>query len=100
MILSFELTMPNKGSWDGKWSGEGKPYFIVKGFRNQTEITNAIKILEKGYFHYSWSDGWAAGVHVKQVTSQEAAKLRRITVGFNGYDRMVDSIIKHGEIRT
>lgn len=24
MILCFELTMPNRGSWNGRWSEEGK----------------------------------------------------------------------------
>ena len=28
MIVCFELSMPNVGSWNGKWSGEDRRYII------------------------------------------------------------------------
>lgn len=86
--LSFELTMPNKGSWNGKWSGEDRKYFIVRKFDNKT----ADKIMEgakttpiyEGFFepvrvgetparknyYYGWNDGWGANVCVEQVDSK------------------------------
>ena len=97
MILAFTLSMPGCASWNGRWSGEGKMYGIVKTFRTSREIENALKICEMGYYRYSWSDGWAAGITVKQVSPNEASKIRKSSNGFCGYDWMVDSIIKYGE---
>jgi len=101
VILCFELSMPNIGSWNGKWTGEGRPYVIVKNFgRSKKATKKAQKILEKGYFHYNFGDGWAAGVSVRDVDSKEAQRLRRKSCGFSGYDWMVQSIQDHGEIKT
>lgn len=96
MILSFKLTMPNRGSWNGGWSGEGNLYVITKTFRGKA-VEKAEKILAGGYYHYSWSDGWGAGIYVREVDSREAARLRKHSKGFCGYDWMVDTIIKYGK---
>lgn len=115
-ILSFELTMPNKGSWNGKWSGEDRKYFIVRKFDNKV----ADKIMEgaetspiyEGFFapvkvgetparksyYYGWNDGWGANVRVEYVDAREANKRRKNSAGFCGYDWMVDSIINYDEI--
>ena len=29
-MIIFELTFPNRGSWNGKWSGEKDRHIIVK----------------------------------------------------------------------
>ena len=96
MLLSFKLSMPNNNSWDGKWSGEDNSYVRVRSIREQGV---AGPILQKGYFHYNFGDGWAAGVTVKEVTAAEAKKLRNNSNGFCGYEWMIDSIFAHGEIR-
>ena len=44
-------------------------------------------------------DGWGANVNVKIVDSKEAAKVRKKTKGFCGYDWMIDSIIERQEIK-
>jgi len=95
MLLSFKLSMPNNNSWDGKWSGEGRPYVLVQSISPK----RAEPILEKGYYHYSFGDGWSAGIHVGEVTAAQARRLRKQSVGFCGYDWMIDSIKMHGEIR-
>jgi hypothetical protein len=95
MILRFKLSMPIVGSWSGKWSGEGVYYAIVRSLRNK-ELAN--KILERGYYHYDFGDGWAAGITVEQIDSGEAAKTRRRSKGFCGYEWMVDSIINNQRI--
>lgn len=100
MILVFTLSMPGCSSWNGKWSGEGEKYVIVKTFLSKQSIEQGKQILKKGYFDYSFGDGWRAGIDVDQVTSQQAAKLRKQSDGFCGYDWMVNSIIEHNEIRT
>lgn len=96
MLLSFKLSMPNNNSWNGKWSGEGRPYVKVRSIRARGV---AGPILQKGYYHYSFGDGWSAGIHVEEVTASQARKLRKESVGFCGYDWMIDSIFTHGEIR-
>lgn len=101
MILSFELTMPNVGSWNGKWSGEGRLYAIIKTFTNSKKQTDkAEAILKEKYYHYNFGDGWSVGIHVRKVDLPEARKLRRKTQGFCGYDWMVNSVIDCGEIST
>ena len=100
MILAFELSMPGVSSWNGRWSGEGRNYVkVVNMGRTQKAEAKAREILDKEYYRYSFGDGWAAGVSVKQVDAREAAWLRRKSDGFCGYDWMVDSIRMHGEIQ-
>ncbi len=97
MILSFTLSMPNNNSWDGKWSGEDDLYVRTKNFTAK-QIDISYPIREKGYFHYNFGDGWSAGIDVKEITSQEGAKLRKKSKGFCGYDWMIGEIIQYGEI--
>jgi len=93
MILSFVLSMPGVSSWNGKWTGEGNLYARVVNFgKTKKGEAKAKEILDKGYFHYSFRDGWSAGVTVKEVDAKTAAKIRRKTKGFYGYDWMIDSI--------
>lgn len=99
MLLSFTLSMPNVGSWDGKWTAEGNLYVKVVSFVGKKKVAQAEEILEKGYYHYNFGDGWAAGVTVKKVTAQEASKLLRKSQGFCGYEWMITSIQEHGDIR-
>jgi hypothetical protein len=88
--------MPNCASWDGRWSGEGRKYVIVKTFRGKKETEKAERILAAGYYHYSWPDGWGAGITVSEATSSQASKLRRESNGFCGYDWMVRTICDYG----
>jgi hypothetical protein len=99
MILQFTLTMPNVGSWNGKWSGEGDFYAVTRKF-NKTDLDKAKKILAEGSYYYRWDDGWGANVLVKQIDSKESQKVKRKSKGFRGYDWMVSSIIEHGFIKT
>ena len=114
--LSFELTMPNVGSWNGKWTGADKHYFVIKVVDNKTaaKIMNGAEIMPivEGFFnprqigntlprknyHYSWDDGWGASICVEQITAREGNKRRKLSSGFWGYEWMVDSIIIYDEI--
>jgi hypothetical protein len=91
VTLAFILTMPGCISWDGKWSGAGNVYARVRSFRSAAP--------KPGNYPYSWPDGWRANIEVRPVDRSEAAKLRKRTVGFAGYDWMIDSIVKHGRIQ-
>lgn len=93
-MLLFELDMPGVGSWNGKWSGKGNYYAMTAEVGRATEHILAAA----GYFPYSFGDGWVAGVSVKSVDAKQAARARKKSRGFCGYDWMVDSIIQHGEI--
>ena len=93
-MISFELSMPNKGSWDGKWSREGQLFVRTRRERDvPKEYWNKS-------FYYSWDDGWTACVTTTRVTCAEAKKLEQKSKGFHGYDWMITSIIKHGDIGT
>lgn len=98
MLVSFVLSMPNIGSWNGKWTGEDNLYVIVRSFVGKERSLIADRVIEKGYYHYNFGDGWSAGVTIKKVDSKISAKLKRKSKGFCGYDWMVDSIIKYDEI--
>lgn len=93
-MVAFELSMPNRGSWNNRWTGEDRRYVRVYDQRT----------VPKEYwgkdFYYTWSDGWTACVSVTQVDSRTASKLRRLSNGFCGYDWMISSIIKYGKIMT
>ena len=94
MILSFTLSMPNIGSWNGQWTGAKNLYVIVMNLPKK----KAQKILDTNYYHYNFGDGWSASIRIAHIDSKKAAKLRRATNGFCSYDWMVDSIIANGKI--
>lgn len=99
--IAYILSMPNKGSWDGKWTGEKNLYARVQKISDK--YFDSCKTKEKELvgksFYYSWDDGWTARIEVKQVTEQEAKSLKKRSVGFYGYDWMIYSLIHNGEIR-
>lgn len=96
--VAFFLSMPSCPSWNGKWSGEGRKYVIVKRFTTAKGGQLAAEMIAHGSYWYSWSDGWGAQVSVKEVDGREAARLRKESNGFAGYDWMVESIMSYGKI--
>ena len=102
-IISFELTMPNRGSWNGQWSGQEKKYYIVKSVSDRwlKKCEYFKQLLEKGRdsWHYNFGDGWSANVYAEIIDSSEAKKRRKASAGFSGYGWMVASIIYNGEIK-
>ena len=97
MIIAFILTMPNVGSWNGKWTSEGNLYCITKKFSGNAGNAKAEELINKKHWRYSWNDGWSAGIEARVVDGRTAAKMRRASKGFYGYEWMVDSIIQHGK---
>lgn len=92
MKLAFLLSMPGSPSWNGKWSGEGRCYAVIKSVgRSQKAQAKAADLAGRS-FSYRWSDGWVACVTVREVDAAEAQKLRKASVGFAGYEWMIDSI--------
>lgn len=93
-MLLFTLTMPNVGSWNGQWTGQGRLYALKKKVSKNIENE-----LDDKYFHYNFGDGWSAGISVKSLPAREVTKIMKNSRGFCGYEWMVDSILKNGEIR-
>lgn len=97
MILSFELTFPNVGSWDGKFTGAKNLHFkFVNLPKNHAE--QMINNQDSQIFLYDFGDGWTAKITVRKSNSKEKQKILRRNAGFMGYDWMVKSIIKHNKI--
>lgn len=89
MILEFTLTMPNKGSWNGRWTGDNAGHRV---YRNVPK-SHALKLLEQEDFYHEFGDGWMACVSVTK------SKRKKDTY-FRGRLYMVNELIKLGRIRT
>lgn len=101
MKVSFELTMPNVGSWNGKWTGAAKKYYKIRTLRfKSTQKTVNDLLVGKAFrnFYYNFGDGWGANVRMEIVDAKEARKRENNSAGFCGYEWMIESIIKHGKI--
>ena len=97
MIICFRLSMPNVGSCNGKWSGEGDLYAVTEHIKDKEK---AAKILSKSsyYYRFGFGDGWGASVSVTEVSSKEEKSIRKRSKGFCGYDWMITRIINTGRI--
>jgi len=87
--VEFRLTMPGVGSWDGKWSGAGRNYSIVRHVPTE-------RVAELGLpqsFDHAWDDGWRASVRARVLGKGERPTK---SDGFCGYEWMVDNILKYG----
>ena len=93
-MIVFELSMPHRGSWNNKWSGQDSSHIITK--HNSKEL---MPLVGKS-FRFRWDDGWEAEISVSKMNSnsKEFRDLVRRNTGFCGYNWMVDSIIKNGKI--
>jgi hypothetical protein len=99
-MLCFKLSMPVVNSWNGKWTGANQCHALIRGEGRTKEFKeHTRKILEKKYFLHRFDDGWVARIEVSQVDKKEAMRIKRESVGFCGYDWMVDSIMDLGEIK-
>jgi hypothetical protein len=94
----FILTMPNVNSWNGKWTGEGGLYCIVRKYTDKSPVLQNVDKHNSHY--YNFGDGWGALVTIKKIPSEEAAKYRKRSDGFSSYGWMVDEIEEHGRILT
>jgi hypothetical protein len=94
--VEFKLDMPGRGSWDGRWSGEGRNYVIVR-----TMGAKAAAALLEGKptksWGYRWDDGWFASITARVLP--KGGRLGK-SAGFCGYDWMVSNILDHGSPRS
>jgi len=95
--IKYELSMPNVGSWNGRWTGENRYHVVVRRYKTRDENTQ--KILNCKYCDYNFGDGWCARISIGEVeNSVEAKRENKKSLGFYGYEWMIDSIEKNGEI--
>lgn len=92
-MVVFTLSMPGIGSWNVQWSGQGKVY--ARAYPNRMVPK---EVIGKSFYH-SWDDGWSACVDVEKMDYKDANKLMKNSSGFMGYDWMIESIIRCGDIR-
>ena len=88
MRMEFKLTMPSIGSWNGRWSGEGRNYVKYR----VVSPKRAVELNGRNFYH-RWEDGWAANVHVRLMNPGER---KQKSAGFCGYEWMIDNILLYG----
>ncbi len=97
MILAYTLLMPRATSSNGRWSGDDDLHIVTRSYQSKKRIELARRIIDEGPYHYNWNDGWGARIDVHEVGNQEAAAMRRKSVGLAGYDWMIDTIEEYGK---
>ena len=99
--VAYILTMPNKGSWDGKWTGEKDLHVRIRKINEAAwakGVTKEPELVGKSFIH-DFGDGWTAQIEVREVSYKEANQLKKRSVGFSSYDWMIASLIKYGNIQ-
>ena len=91
--VEFRLTMPSANTWNGRWSGEGHNYVIVKALTDKRAAALLEGHPERSWFH-RWDDGWCARVTARLVSGRLPK-----SDGFCGYDWMVRNILAFGDTR-
>jgi len=90
--------MSNVGSWNGKWTGTDNFYCRVRSYAPKSEkIKN---LLASPNHYYNFGDGWGASISIEECKAKEAAKFKKMSAGFRGYDWMIDEIEEYGRILT
>ena len=74
--IAFIITMPNVGSWNGRFSGANKLFCVIKKITAAKEKTRAQSLIGQD-FYYNFGDGWGANVEVRQVSAEEAKKMKK-----------------------
>lgn len=96
---AFILTMPNVGSWDGKWTGGNDLHCKIQMVK-KNKLQELLGSEQSNSWHYNFGDGWSANVKAKVVTDEEIRELQQANKGMMGYDWMIESILEYGEILT
>lgn len=96
-MIIFKLSFPTNSAWNGRFSGEDNLYAKTKDIRNKEEIA---RLIAGSPYSYRWDDGWSASIEVYEIDGNEAAKIRRKSKGFMGYEWMIKAIMSYGKIMT
>lgn len=96
--ILYKLTMPNVGSWNGKWTGEGRLHCLIKSYKKDSDIPE--KVLSKKNYYYDFGDGWGANIDCSEIKGNEKVKYKKLSMGFCGYDWMIKEIEEFGRIKS
>ena len=89
--------MPGNNAWNGRWSGGGSLYAIVKKSRVLSMASTKVAELNGKSFGHNFGDGWRAGVSCRvPKDAKELRSIRKKSRRFCGYDWMVSNILSHG----
>ena len=97
MKIVFEFDFVRVGSWDGKWSGEGKVFARVLDL-SSAEAEKIVADDSLVVFLYDFGDGWTGRVRAHAEDDVRAALYETQSEGFCGYDWMIASIMSKGKI--
>ena len=98
-LIAFELTMPKVSSWNNKWSDADNSHYIFR-YCNKKTKDELLQGESHRNFSYDFGDGWVANVEMFPINLDDRVAIEVVNKGFNGYDWMVDSILKNGNIVT
>jgi hypothetical protein len=98
--VEFKLSMPSRSSWDGRWSGDGKNYAVMRELSDE-DLARLFDLASENIdsatccrvWRHRWSDGWIAEVAARVMPIGEELKK---SDGFKGYDWMIDNILRTG----
>lgn len=96
--ILYTLSMPNCGSWNGRWTGEGNLYCMIKQYPKSSDVPK--KVLLKQNYYYNFGDGWGANVACSKISGKEITRYRKASKGFCSYDWMVKEIEQFGRIKS
>ncbi len=96
--ILYTITMPNVGSWNGKFSGADNFYGTVRSYPSKSDVP--AKVLSKKSFYYNLGDGWGASVSCEEIPTNKKSVIMKRSQGFMGYDWMIHEIEHYGRIRT
>lgn len=97
--IVYILTMPNVGSWNGRFAGEGHLNCEVRSYLKDSDIPKKVLSMKDGY-HYDFGDGWLVNIKATQIKENEKDKYEEASRGFYGYEWMIKEIEKFGRIKT
>lgn len=100
MIIAYTLSMPNVGSWNGKYTGDGGTYIIIRRYSIARNKEVLERVLHEKSHYYNFNDGWGALVCIATVDAKTARQLKKKSMGFRGYDWMIPEIETYGRILT
>jgi hypothetical protein len=97
MKLVFTLRMP-RANTPGGWTGADKVYARVFPLASKAATREAEALATPGRYGYDFGGGWCASVRVQVVDDARGRAVKKASVGFAGYDWMIDSIRRLGSI--
>lgn len=95
-FILYTLSMPRVNTWNNKWSGENKGFYVVRKYLDGDPALKNIQTSK--FYNYDFGDGWSARIDTNVIEQKSVASYRKKSAGFMDYDWMIDEIESHGRI--